>query len=107
MEAFYFCAIFSIPSKGQISSFGQGFYFVANKCFQFNSFLNDKIFHWSKLKAGADDNFNMAEIFLLFSDRVKNTVGKGENADYLHFLLFPQCFPKPSLLGLLKVGIVW
>ena len=40
-------------------------------------------------------------------DRVENTVGKGENAGYQHFLLFPQYFPKPPSLGLLKVGIVW
>ena len=39
-------------------------------------------------------------------DRVENTVGKGENAGYQHFLLFPQCFPNPSL-GSLKVEIVW
>ena len=29
-------------------------------------------------------------------DRVENTVGKGENAGYQHFLLFPQCFEKAS-----------
>ena len=41
-------------------------------------------------------------------DRVKNTVGKGENAGYHHFLLFPQCFQEASsTLGLLKVGVVW
>ena len=40
-------------------------------------------------------------------DRVENTVGKGENAGYQHFLLFPQYFPKPPFLGSLKVGIVW
>ena len=39
--------------------------------------------------------------------RVENIVGKGENAGYQHFLLFPQCFPKPSSLGSLKVGVVW
>ena len=38
---------------------------------------------------------------------VENTVGKGENAGYQHFLLFPQCFPKLSSLGSLKVAIVW
>ena len=27
-------------------------------------------------------------------DTAKNIVGKGENAGYQHFLLFPQCFPK-------------
>ena len=37
----------------------------------------------------------------------KNTVETGENAGYQHFLLVPQCFPKPSSLGLLKVGIMW
>ena len=30
-------------------------------------------------------------------DRVENTVEKGENAGYQHFLLFPQCFPKLPL----------
>ena len=28
-------------------------------------------------------------------ERVKNIVGKGENAGYQHFLHFPQCF-KPA-----------
>ena len=27
---------------------------------------------------------------------VENIVGKGENAGYQHFLLFPQCFQKAS-----------
>ena len=40
-------------------------------------------------------------------DGTENTVGKGENAAYKHFLLFPQRFPKPYSLGLLKAGIVW
>ena len=44
-------------------------------------------------------------IFVL--DSVENIVGNGENAGYQHFLLFPQCFQKPSFSGLLKVGIVW
>ena len=39
-------------------------------------------------------------------DRVENTVGKGENAGYKHFLLFPKCFPKPTSLGSLKVRIL-
>ena len=30
----------------------------------------------------------------LLLDRVENIVGKGENAGYQHFLLFPQCFQK-------------
>ena len=38
-------------------------------------------------------------------DRAENTVGKGENADYQHFLLCPQCFPKPTFLGSLKLEL--
>ena len=40
-------------------------------------------------------------------DKVENIVEKGENADYQHFLLFPQCFQKASFSESLKVGIVW
>ena len=40
-------------------------------------------------------------------DRIENNVGKGENAGNQHFLLFPQCFPKPSSLESLKVEIEW
>ena len=40
-------------------------------------------------------------------DSEENNVGKGENAGCHHFLLFPQCLPKPSSLGSLKVQIVW
>ena len=35
--------------------------------------------------------------------RVENIAGKGQNAGYQHFLLFPQCFQKLSLSGSLKV----
>ena len=45
---------------------------------------------------------NVAEMRISLFDRVENTLGKGENAGYQHFLLFPQCFPKPSSLGSLK-----
>ena len=40
-------------------------------------------------------------------DRVDNIVGKGENAGYQHFLLFPQYSQKASSSGSSKVGIVW
>ena len=33
------------------------------------------------------------------SDNVENIVGKGENAGYQHFLLFPQCFKKLKAKG--------
>ena len=31
---------------------------------------------------------------------------KGENAGYQDFLIFPQCFQKPYVLGSIKLGIV-
>ena len=55
-----------------------------------------KILDWSKLKAFADDKIDVA-LMISLSDRVENTVGKGENAGYQHFLLYPQCFQKPSV----------
>ena len=39
--------------------------------------------------------------------RVENIVGKGENAGYQHFLVFPQCFKRPFFPMSLKVGNVW
>ena len=59
-----------------------------------NSFPNDKILNWSKLKAFADENFNIAKTMISVCDTVKNIVGKGENAGYQHFLLLAQCFQK-------------
>ena len=38
----------------------------------------------------------MAEIGEFFIERVENIMGKGENACYQHFLLFPQCLQKAS-----------
>ena len=34
--------------------------------------------------------------------RVENIVGKGENAGYQNFLLFPQCFQKAFLKRVIK-----
>ena len=39
--------------------------------------------------------------------QVENISGKGENAGYQHFLLFPKCFQKLHSPGLLKVRTVW
>ena len=61
--------------------------------------MNDKILDMTKLKAFADDKLNIAEMMISIFDRVENTEGKGENAGYQHFLLFSQCFPKPSSYG--------
>ena len=72
-----------------------------------NPFPNDKIFDVTILKTVSDDKFSVAKMTISIFDRVENTVRKGENAAYQHFLLFPQCFSKPASLGSLKVGIVW
>ena len=59
------------------------------------------------IEAFADDKLNVDKMTISVFDRIENTVGKREIVGYQHFLLFPQCFPKPSSLGSLKVGIVW
>ena len=52
------------------------------------------------MEAFADDKFNVA----LFN-RIEIIVGKGENAGYQHFLLFPQCFQRASSSGRKKSGM--
>ena len=74
---------------------------------QFNPLLDDKILDWSKMKAFADNILNIAKMTISLCGRPENTVGKEENAGYQHFLLFSQCFPKPSSLWSLKGWIVW
>ena len=39
-------------------------------------------------------------------DSVENIAGKGENAGYQHFLLFPQCFERASFQDMSKGVIV-
>ena len=69
-----------------------------------NSLPNDKILDWSKLKGFADDKINVIQKLKFVVGLLENIVGKGENAGYQHFLLFPQCFRKASPL---KVVIMW
>ena len=76
-------------------------------CRRIKPLPNEKILDVTILKAFADNELNLAEMTISLFDRAENTVGKGENAGYQHFLLFPQCFPKPSSLQSLKVGIMW
>ena len=59
----------------------------------------------TKLKAFTDDKSKVAKMTIFLFVRVEKTVGKGENIGNQHFLLFPQCFPKPSSLGSLKSGL--
>ena len=61
----------------------------------------------TKLKAFADNKINVTEKLKFVLDVVENIMGKGENAGYQQFLLFPQCFPKASFSRSSKVGIVW
>ena len=75
-----------------------------NVCFIFTL---HKFLDMTKLKAFADDKLNVAKITASLCDRVEKSVEKEENAGNQHFFHFPQCFPKPSSLGSLKVGIVW
>ena len=39
-------------------------------------------------------------------NRVENEVGNGVNAGNQHFLFFPLCLQKPTVLGSLKIGIM-
>ena len=40
-------------------------------------------------------------------DKKKKIVGKGINAGYQHFLLFPHCFEKAAFQDTSKCVIVW
>ena len=51
-------------------------------------------FRLFKPKEFANDNFKFVKNGRRLFKRVENTVGKGENACYEQFLLFPQCFQK-------------
>ena len=72
-----------------------------------NPLPNDKILHLSKFKAFADDNSNMTKTGKFECDTVEHNMRKVENADFIHFLLFSQCFQKFSFYGSLKVGTIW
>ena len=105
----HFDALKIIASNKQFLLISQCFllYIALTLIFCFNSLPHDKILDWSKFKAFADDKLNATKKLKFVLVRVENIVGKGEDAGYQHLLLFPQCFPKPSLSGSLKVGIVW
>ena len=57
-----------------------------------NSLPNDKILALSKLKAFADDKLDVSKMMISLLHTMENTVRKGENAGFKHFLLFTQCF---------------
>ena len=72
-----------------------------------NSLPKGKILDWFKFKAFADDKINVTQKLKFVLERVENVVGKGENAGYQHFLLFPPCFQKASIIWTSKIGTVW
>ena len=59
--------------------------------------LNDEILVLSKFQAFADNASKVDRMLKLAFNWAENIVGIGENADYQHFLLFPQCFQKASI----------
>ena len=50
------------------------------------SLPNNNFVDWTKLKALADEKFNVAKM-IIFLDRLENVMGKRENTSYQHFLL--------------------
>ena len=57
-----------------------------------NLYPNNKILALAKLKAFADDKFNVAKMVTFFIfDKVEKTLWETENG-YQHFLLSSQCF---------------
>ena len=87
---------------GKILSFGKELTLVQFVVKKFNSLPNDKILDWSKLKAFADEKINVTEKLKFVLGRVESIVGKGENAGFQHFLLFPQMFSKGLFLRVIK-----
>ena len=68
----------------------------------FHPLPSDKFWAPTKLKAFADNKYNYAKMLISLFNRVENIVGKGENAGYQHFLLFPQCFLRGLFLRVVK-----
>ena len=67
-----------------------------------NPLQNDKILDQSKFKADADRKINVIQNLNFILGKVENILGKGENAGYRHFLLFPKCFLKASFSRVAK-----
>ena len=47
-------------------------------------------------------NLNVTQMMEYVFDEIENTVGKGENAGYQHFFLFPIMFSKHFILRVVK-----
>ena len=58
------------------------------------SLPKNKILEITKFKAFAENKINVVHMMISVFNRSQNIVGKGENAGYQYFLLFPQCYQK-------------
>ena len=68
--------------------------------FVFNPLPDDNIWAQTKLKAFANDNFNVAKILISLFHWVENIVRKGDNVGYQHFLSFlHHVFERPLCQG--------
>ena len=70
--------------------------------FRFNSLPNYKILAQPKFKVLAEDKINVTQKLVFFLRWVENILGKGENAGYHHFPIFPKMFSKASFLRTVK-----
>ena len=91
-----------MPTKVRIKDYGDMHLLVITEHKSFNSLPEDTILDWSKFKAFADDKIKVAKMMIFVLDGVENIVGKGENAGYWHFIIFPQFFQKASFLVVVK-----
>ena len=80
---------------------------LLNTIIRDSPFTKQQIFGRDQTESIADNKLEVDRMIVFLFDIAENIVGKGENAGHQHFLLFPQCFPKPSCLGSLKVRIMW
>ena len=67
-----------------------------------NSLPNNKKLDITKLKAFSGNKLHIAKMTISVFDRVKNTVGKGENAGYQHSVFQPGC----TLAGFPQINYV-
>ena len=68
---------------------------------------NNKILDMPELKTFAGNKINATQKLKFALGGVENIVGKGKNAGFHNFLLFPRCLQQRSLPGLLNFRIVW
>ena len=90
--------IYILEKKGKILLFDNFFFFSYFDYHTRKRHQHDKILALTKFKAFANDNIMVTQKLKFVFERVENIVGKGENARYQHFLLFPQCLPTLSFL---------